>query len=90
MSCRNGPDRHDVRTLALGPRSIRVNGIAPGVTEPPMIDNYFEGTRRAQMNAATLGRIGSASEIADAGCLLISDASRYIFGEMVIGGDHSL
>jgi len=75
-----------VRTLAraLGPFNIRVNGISPGVTETPMISNYSEDTRMAQRAASPLGRIGSAEEIAEAGCLLITDASRYISGEMVI------
>ena len=31
-----------------------------------------------------LGRIGSAEEVAEAGCMLISPASRYVSGEMVI------
>jgi NAD(P)-dependent dehydrogenase (short-subunit alcohol dehydrogenase family) len=75
-----------VRTLAraLGPFNIRVNGISPGVTETPMISNYSDETRSAQRAASPLGRIGSAEEIAEAGCLLITDASRYISGEMVI------
>ena len=75
-----------VRTLAraLGPHNIRVNGISPGVTDTPMIGNYSAESRQAQINASPLGRIGSATEIAEAGCLLISDASRYISGEMII------
>lgn len=75
-----------VRTLAraLGPSGIRVNAIAPGVTETPMISNYSEETRRLQVGTSPFGRIGSAEEVAEAGCLLVSDESRYVSGEVLI------
>ena len=75
-----------VRTLAraLGPHNIRVNGIVPGVTDTPMIGNYSEETRQLQRERSPLGRIGTPEELAEAGCLLISDASRYVSGEMLI------
>lgn len=75
-----------VRTLAraLGPEGIRVNGVAPGVTETPMIGNYSQATRDLQKSQSPFGRIGSAEEVAEAGCMLISDASRYVSGEVLI------
>lgn len=75
-----------VRSLAraLGPSSIRVNGIAPGVTETPMIGNYSDETRRLQIATSPLGRIGSAEEVAEAGAMLIGSAARYISGEVII------
>lgn len=75
-----------VRTLAraLGPFGIRVNAVAPGVTETPMISNYSPETRAQQINNSPLGRIASAAEVAEAGCMLISDASRYVSGEVMI------
>lgn len=75
-----------VRSLAraMGPSNIRVNGIAPGVTETPMIGNYAQETRELQVRSSPAGRIGSAREVAEAGCLLLSDASRYVSGEVLI------
>lgn len=75
-----------VRSLAraMGPNGIRVNAIAPGVTETPMIGNYAPETRTQQIQQCPAGRIGSAEDMAEAGCLLITDASRYISGEVVI------
>lgn len=75
-----------VRTLAraLGPHGIRVNGIVPGVTETPMIRNYSDATRNLQITQSPLGRIGTAEEVAEAGCMLIGEASRYVSGEMLI------
>lgn len=75
-----------VRSLAraMGPSDIRVNGVAPGVTETPMIGNYAPETREQQVRSSPSGRIGSAREVAEAGCLLMSDASRYVSGEVLI------
>jgi NAD(P)-dependent dehydrogenase (short-subunit alcohol dehydrogenase family) len=75
-----------VRSLAraLGPSGIRVNAIAPGVTETPMIRNYSAENRATQQARVPLGRIAEPDDIAAVGCFLISDASRYMNGETVI------
>ena len=75
-----------VRSLArsLGPEGIRVNGIAPGATDTPMIGNYSAEHRAAQAARSPLGHIASAKEIADVACFLASDGARYMTGETVI------
>ena len=75
-----------VRTLAnaLGREGIRVNGVAPGVVETPMIAAYSAEHKALQPGRVPLGRIGSPEEIADVGCFLISEAARYINGETII------
>jgi 3-oxoacyl-[acyl-carrier protein] reductase len=75
-----------VRTLArsLGPSGIRVNGISPGVTETPMIANYSEENRALQKTRIPLGRLGQPEDIASVGAFLISEASSYINGEVII------
>jgi NAD(P)-dependent dehydrogenase (short-subunit alcohol dehydrogenase family) len=75
-----------VRSMAraLGPSGIRVNAVVPGVTETPMIRNYSAQNRATQQARVPLGRIAEPDDIAAVGCFLISDASRYINGEMVI------
>ena len=75
-----------VRTLAnaLGRDGIRVNAVAPGVVDTPMIASYSAEHRAAQPGRVPLGRIGSPDDIADVGCFLISDGARYINGETVI------
>lgn len=78
-----------VRSMArsLGPDGIRVNGVMPGVTETPMIANYSEENRAVSLRQVPLGRIDTAEEIADVMCFLVSDASRYVSGEiMVVNG----
>jgi len=75
-----------VRTMAraLGPSNVRVNAVAPGVTETPMIRNY-SADNRARVTASTpLGRIGTADEIAEVACFLTTEGARYMTGEVVI------
>lgn len=74
-----------VRTLAraLGPHNIRVNGIAPGVTQTPMLGSNAQEYSQTHIANCPLGRIGTAEELAEAGCLVISDASRFVSGEMI-------
>ncbi len=78
-----------VRSLArsLGPDGIRVNAVMPGVTETPMIAKYSPENRAASLKQIPLGHIGTADEIADVMCFLVSDASRYVSGEtMIVNG----
>ena len=73
------------RSLArsLGGDGIRVNAIAPGATETAMTAGYTEEARANVGNAAALGRMGRAEEIADAARFLISDRASYITGEIM-------
>jgi NAD(P)-dependent dehydrogenase (short-subunit alcohol dehydrogenase family) len=75
-----------VRTMAraLGPSGVRVNAIAPGVTETSMIRNYSPENRTRAAASSPLGRIGAPEEIADVACFLIADGARYMTGEIVI------
>lgn len=75
-----------VRTLArsLGPSGVRVNAIAPGVVDTPMIAGYSPENRAASAARTVLGRIGRPDDIAEVACFLVSDAARYMTGEVVI------
>lgn len=72
-----------MRSLARGMSAdnIRVNAVAPGVTETPMIANYKPEQREWSEARVPLGRIGTPEEIAAAGCFLISDEASYITGQ---------
>jgi len=75
-----------IRSLAnaLGRYNIRVNGVVPGATLTSMTQNYTENTRDLLAQMSPLGHIAEADEIADVGCFLISNESRYISGESII------
>ena len=57
-----------VAARELGPRGIRVNGIAPGTTDTPMFaaTDRLRGYRERVAARAALGRVGSAAEVAQA------------------------
>lgn len=75
-----------VRSLAkgMGTHNITVNGVMPGVTQTPMIANYSQENLEYQASQSAIGRIGQPEDVAGVGCFLVSDAARYISGEMII------
>jgi NAD(P)-dependent dehydrogenase (short-subunit alcohol dehydrogenase family) len=82
------------RALApeVGRHGIRVNAIAPGTIDTPMLHRDLSGmgTEEAERflkqvaNANALGRIGTPEEIADVVVFLVSDASRYVTGTAIV------
>ncbi len=68
----------------LGPRGIRVNGVAPGWVLTDMTREALEGPGAAAAAAATpLGRVASPEEIAGPVAFLLSDLASYLYGEIL-------
>jgi 3-oxoacyl-[acyl-carrier protein] reductase len=68
---------------SLGPYNIRVNTVSPGATETPMIAEYTNESRANAASRAMLGRIGTPEDVVDVARFLISDAARYVTGEVI-------
>lgn len=68
---------------SLGRYKIRVNTVSPGATETPMIADYTDASREAAANRSFLGRIGRPDDVADVARFLISDAARFVTGEII-------
>ncbi|MGE0719124.1 MAG: SDR family oxidoreductase [Alphaproteobacteria bacterium] len=64
----------------LGPHGIRVNAIAPGRIESPMIHTVPGAVNAAALAATPLGRLGTAADCAEAVLFLTSDAAAFITG----------
>lgn len=90
-----------VFALELGPAGIRVNTIAPGATETPMIRRMMEGMGFGEAMikgdldnfraGVPLGRIAKVNDVANAVAFLLSEQSRYItMHEMVVDGGATL
>jgi 3-oxoacyl-[acyl-carrier protein] reductase len=72
------------RALAreFGPRGIRVNAVAPGVTVTGMTTDLVESEEgRRRLRDMPLGRFGRPEEVADAVIFLLSDASSLFLGQ---------
>jgi NAD(P)-dependent dehydrogenase (short-subunit alcohol dehydrogenase family) len=82
------------RTLArdLGPRGIRVNGVAPGLTRTMATKSMWEqdGGAGAARNNLVLGRLTDADDIANVATFLLSDEAAAVTGVVVDvdGGNH--
>ncbi|MEV4311492.1 SDR family oxidoreductase [Actinocrispum sp. NPDC049592] len=75
-----------VRTAAveLGPRNIRVNAVAPGITWTPRVAAAQTPETRLALDALhPLGRVGLPADIAAAILFLTSDLSQWITGQTI-------
>ncbi len=82
--------------LALAPEvgrhGIRVNAIAPGTIDTPMLQRDLAGMNRDEADAFlrrvedanALGRIGRPEEIAEVAVFLASDRSSYVTGTTIV------
>jgi len=60
-----------------------VNAINPGVVETPMTQSWPRPVMEAVIQRTPLGRLGTPEDIADVAIFLVSDAARYMTGEIV-------
>src|ERR1700722_7802266 len=68
----------------LGPRSIRVNAVAPGAIDTDMSNfTKTEAGREATLGMQALKRIGKPEDVADVVAFLASDAARWITGASI-------
>jgi len=76
----------------LGSRRIRVNAVAPGPTNTPIMDGIPEEWIKRMESAIPLGRMAEPEEIAQAVCWLASDASIMCTGSVLVanGGSYFL
>ena len=62
---------------------IRVNAVAPGITETDMVKNLPKEMIEPLINSIPLKRIGTPEDIANAFMFLASDMASYITGEIL-------
>ncbi len=67
----------------LGKYNIRVNAVAPGVTETDMVKELPKEMVEPLLRTIPLGRIGKPEEVADAFVFLASDMASYVTGEIL-------
>lgn len=67
----------------LGKDQIRVNAVAPGVTNTDMLTNLPEETVARISSAIPLGRPGEPDEVANVFLFLASDLASYVTGSII-------
>ena len=77
----NGMTKSLARELAKD--NIRVNAVAPGVTDTDMVAALPEQTRQYITSTIPLGRIGTPQDIANAFLFLASPLASYVTGEVL-------
>lgn len=76
-----------VMALSLAEQGVRVNAVAPGTIATELAKNAVltsDEARARIMSRTPMKRLGEPGEIADAVCWLLSDASSYVTGEIVV------
>jgi 3-oxoacyl-[acyl-carrier protein] reductase len=77
------------RTLAVeyGPKGVRVNVIAPGMTQTDMISNLPDKIKLLTKMQTPMRRLGEPEDVANAAEFLVSARARHITGETIrVGG----
>jgi NAD(P)-dependent dehydrogenase (short-subunit alcohol dehydrogenase family) len=76
-----------VMALALADRGVRVNAVAPGTIATELAARAVLTSEEAKariMSRTPMKRLGTPGEIADVAAFLLSDASSYVTGEIVV------
>lgn len=77
---------HLIRNIAfdLGPKNIRINGIAPGAIRTDALEKVLtEEIEEAMLAHTPIPRLGQPQDIANAALFLCSDAASWISGQIL-------
>lgn len=73
----------------LAPMNVRVNAVAPGFVDTPLVADLPDGAREERLAHIGMGRLGKPEDVANVVAFLVSDASSYVTGQ-TIGVDGSM
>jgi NAD(P)-dependent dehydrogenase (short-subunit alcohol dehydrogenase family) len=70
--------------VQLGPKGIRVNGIAPGQVWTPMVERLGADARERRKRASPLGTEGTGWDVGWGAVYLASDEARWVTGHILV------
>ena len=68
----------------LASRGVTANAIAPGFIKTEMTDRLPEDVRQRMLAQIPLGILGEPRDVAQAALFLVSDAARYVTGQVLV------
>jgi len=71
-------------SVQLGPKAIRVNGIAPGTVWTPMVEALGPEARERRRRATPLGTEGTGWDVGWGAVYLASDEARWVTGHVLV------
>jgi 3-oxoacyl-[acyl-carrier protein] reductase len=75
----------------LGPKGVRVNAVAPGFVETPILHTIPEKVLQTMRDEVPMKRLGRPEEIASVYAFLASDEASYVNGAVIeVGGGMTL
>jgi 3-oxoacyl-[acyl-carrier protein] reductase len=75
----------------LGPKGVRVNAVAPGFVETPILHTIPEKVLQTMRDEVPMKRLGRPDEIASVYAFLASDEASYVNGAVIeVGGGMTL
>lgn len=77
---------HLIRNIAfdLGPKGIRINGIAPGATRTDALESVLnDATEKRMLQHTPIHRLGEAQDMANAALFLCSPAASWVSGQIL-------
>ncbi len=69
--------------VELGPKGVRVNAVAPGFTDTPMLATVPEDVLNKVKAQTPMGRLAQPQDIANAYLFLASDESSFVTGQVL-------
>lgn len=74
-----------VMAVELGVHNVRVNVVAPGPIETPLVAGFYtDEVRREWVDRMAMDRFGRPEEVAAAARFLLSDEASYITGHTLV------
>jgi len=69
--------------IEVGSKGVRINAVAPGWVDSPMVRELSTERQQALLNKIPLGRFATPEEVAAAFTFLAGDASSYLTGQVI-------